>query len=201
MKDDLPDCIVQGEAARLFPVLSTTSKEGRTTSIVLACMSKIDEFGATLLQSVGQRLGKRSRLDTYTEVVCKAQNSGCKDRPDGLLVLRVGSREWKALVEAKVGNAELEADQVEGRARIWVTPLVMEILGLEVDSEGLELRGCLRSDEGVKDGALYARKGILSIGVQLIEGERDLKILRSRKWYRKQEICDRLEAEAAGGRW
>lgn len=113
MKDSLPECIVQGEAARLFPVLSTTSKEGRTTSIVLACMSKVDEFGASLLQSVGQRLGKRSRLDTYTEVVCKAQNGGGKDRPDGLIVLRVGSREWKALVEAKVGNSELEADQVE----------------------------------------------------------------------------------------
>ena len=33
-----PDYLLQGEAARLFPVLATTSKEGRTTSIVLACI-------------------------------------------------------------------------------------------------------------------------------------------------------------------
>jgi hypothetical protein len=43
-----PDYLIQGEAARLFPVLATTSKEGRTTSIVLACISKIEEFGAEL---------------------------------------------------------------------------------------------------------------------------------------------------------
>src|SRR6056297_1183533 len=46
-----PDYLVQGEAARLFPVLATTSKEGRTTSILLGCISKIDEFGAALLES------------------------------------------------------------------------------------------------------------------------------------------------------
>ena len=44
-----PDYLKQGEPARLFPVLSVTSKEGRTTSIFLACLARVDEFCATLL--------------------------------------------------------------------------------------------------------------------------------------------------------
>lgn len=113
MSENLPDYLVQGEQARLFPVLSNTSKEGRTTSIVLACMAKVDEFGVRLLGSIGQRVGVRTQVETYTEVVCKNRLNNLKDRPDGLIVLRTGSREWRALVEAKVGTNELIADQVE----------------------------------------------------------------------------------------
>ncbi len=113
MIDKLPEYLVQGEEARLFPVLSTTSKEGRTTSIVLACLSKVEEFGAQLLSSVGQRVGKMAKVETFTEVVFKKQSGNIKDRPDGLIVLKVGSREWRALVEAKVGTNELEHDQIE----------------------------------------------------------------------------------------
>lgn len=109
----LPEYLKQGEVARLFPVLSTTSKEGRTTSIVLACMSKVEEFGAELLSSVGQRVGKRATIETYTEVVFQKQSADIQDRPDGLIVLKVGNRQWRALVEAKVGNSQLEASQLE----------------------------------------------------------------------------------------
>ncbi|KAJ03291.1 hypothetical protein [Sulfitobacter mediterraneus] len=113
MSDKLPEFLVQGETARLFPVLSTTSKEGRTTSIVLACLAKVDEFGAALIGSLGQRVGVRTKIETYTEVVCKNRSSGLKDRPDGLIVVKTGSREWRALVEAKVGASTLDGDQIE----------------------------------------------------------------------------------------
>lgn len=113
MKELLPDFLIQGETARLFPVLSTTSKEGRTTSIVLACLSKVDEFGASLLSTIGQRVGARSRLETYTEVVLKNRSTAMKDRPDGLIVLNSGRKEWRALVEAKIGNSELNLEQIE----------------------------------------------------------------------------------------
>jgi hypothetical protein len=113
MSEELPEFIAQGEQARLFPVLSTTSKEGRTTSIVLACMAKIDEFGASLLASLGQRVGVRTKIETYTEVVCTNRPSNQKDRPDGLIVMRTGNREWRALVEAKVGSNDLTAEQIE----------------------------------------------------------------------------------------
>lgn len=108
-----PDYLLQGEAARLFPVLSNTSKEGRTTSIVLACLSKVEELGAELLASLGQRVGKRSRIETYTEVVFQTQSGKEKDRPDGLIVLKNGSKEWRAMVETKVGNNPLTVEQVE----------------------------------------------------------------------------------------
>jgi len=113
VSENLPAYLTQGEVARLFPVLSTTSKEGRTTSIVLACLSKIEEFGKSLLGTVGQRVGKLSRIETYTEVGFKKQLNEHKDRPDGLIVLKIGSREWRALVEAKVGNNDLDSGQIE----------------------------------------------------------------------------------------
>lgn len=112
---ELPKGVSQGEPARLFPVLSTTSKEGRTTSIVLACLEKVTEFRTALLGSVGQRVGVRSTLTCFTEV-CFGADPKSKDassRPDGLMVLKTGSREWAALVEAKVGNAPLQTEQIE----------------------------------------------------------------------------------------
>lgn len=108
-----PSYLVQGEAARLFPVLATTSKEGRTTSIVLACISKVEEFGSALLHSVGKRVGKRTHIETFTEIVFEGEKVRIKDRPDGLIVVRSGANEWRALIEAKIGNAEIGAEQVE----------------------------------------------------------------------------------------
>ncbi len=109
----LPDFLSQGEVARLFPVLSTTSREGRTTSIALACISKIDELGRELLGSAGQRVGVRARIDTYTEIVPASLKDEKRGRPDGLIVLTVGSRVWKAFVEAKIGKDTIETDQIE----------------------------------------------------------------------------------------
>lgn len=113
MTNTLPSILAQGEVARLFPVLSDNSKEGRATSILLACMSKIHELGRDLLASAGQRVGSRARIDTYTEIVLAKRPSEKKDRPDGLIALKVGSREWFALVEAKIAGSELDEDQIE----------------------------------------------------------------------------------------
>lgn len=109
----IPHYLKSGEVARLFPVLSTTSKEGRTTSVVLACMSKVDEFGQEMCSTLGRRVGKTTRIDTYTEVVFDEGAAAKGDRPDGLVVLRTGGREWRALVETKVGNSTLSSEQVE----------------------------------------------------------------------------------------
>ncbi len=108
-----PEYLVQGEAARLFPVLATTSKEGRATSILLGCISIIEEFGCELMLTVGKRVGKRTKIDCYTEIVFSNEKTKVKDRPDGLIILRTGSNEWRALVEAKVGNADIGAEQIE----------------------------------------------------------------------------------------
>lgn len=108
-----PDFLAQGEQARLFPVLATTSREGRTTSVFLSCLSNVEEFARDMLASIGQSVGKRGTIDAFTEVVFKGQASATNDRPDGLIVFTNGRKEWRALVEAKVGNAQLTSDQVE----------------------------------------------------------------------------------------
>ena len=113
MPDVLPSFLKQGERSRLFPVLSTTSKEGRTTSIVLACLEKIDEFSVALLGALNVRVGKRSKIQTFTEIVFSSEKSPSPDRPDGLIVVKSGSTEWRALVEAKVGTTKLSSEQIE----------------------------------------------------------------------------------------
>lgn len=110
---ELPSLCVRGERARLFPVLADNSKEGRTLSILLACLENVEEFGRVMLSDVGQRLGTRARIETYTEVVLQRGSEERTHRPDGLIVLRSGSSQWCALVEAKVGNSDLTTEQIE----------------------------------------------------------------------------------------
>lgn len=107
-----PEYLSRGEEARLFPVLATTSKEGRATSIFLACLARVDEFGAELLGHLGQRIGVRSTINCFTEIVFKGEKDTSKDRPDGLIIVTTGTRQWRALVEAKVGQ-NLDSDQIE----------------------------------------------------------------------------------------
>lgn len=110
---DLPSFLVQGERARLFPVLAETSKEGRSVSILLACLSCVGEFGRSLLETVGQRAGARTKIEAFTEICFQGQDEK-RLRPDGLIVLTTGAKQWRALIEAKIGNTELELAQVEG---------------------------------------------------------------------------------------
>ena len=113
----LPDFLKQGEAARLFPVLSTTSKEGRATSILLSCLDKVDEFAAAQLKTLGLKTGKRTNVQCFTEVVFNDSTQRNK-RPDGLIVVSTGVQQKYYLVEAKIGNAELDTSQIESYMRI-----------------------------------------------------------------------------------
>ncbi len=109
---DRPDFIVSGDEARLFPILAETSKEKRVASIFLAVTTQIPALAEEALGAVGVRVGKRTKVSAYTEVVLKETTAkGC--RPDGLIVVDTGRTRWSALVEAKVGRNELDADQVQ----------------------------------------------------------------------------------------
>ncbi|MGP9819759.1 hypothetical protein ACTZWW_07070 [Salinarimonas sp. NSM] len=110
---DLESVLKESHRARLFPVLAETSKEGRATSILLACLVSVHEFGRVMMASLGQRVGSRAQIAAYTEVSFPMGHGETAARPDGILVLRVGSRRWTALVEAKVGAADLSPAQVE----------------------------------------------------------------------------------------
>lgn len=108
---DKPDFIVSGDQARLFPILAETSKEKRVASIFLAVMTQIPALADEVLGSVGIRVGKRTKIKAFTEVVLanKIEN-GC--RPDGLIVVNTGKTTWSALIEAKIGKSCLGVEQV-----------------------------------------------------------------------------------------
>lgn len=110
-RTEVPPYLSRGERARLFPVLSENSKEGRATSIFLACLANIEEFGAAMMGSLERRVGARTRIEAFTEIVFSNKDDN-KDRPDGLVSLRMGNSSWAALVESKIGSQVLSDEQV-----------------------------------------------------------------------------------------
>ncbi len=109
---ELPDFLDSGEKARLIPVAADTSKENRAASILLSAIMSVDEFAKSLLGGIGQRIGTRANIQSYTEVVFKKSPEDVKIRPDGLLIVTTGKRAWVALFEVKVGRATLDKDQI-----------------------------------------------------------------------------------------
>ncbi len=110
---EIPNEFKSGETARLIPVVADSKKEERATSIVLAAMAAVHEFGHSLLQAVEAPVRKSSTITCYTEVVFKNQPTGSKLRPDGVIIIRTRGEEWKAIVESKIGSATLEPEQIE----------------------------------------------------------------------------------------
>ena len=115
-----PDFMQKGELARLIPVVADTSKEERAASVLLAGLRGVKAFREAMLGSLGLRLGKRAMVEAWTEVTFKEGRGskgkgkrGKQDRPDGLIALNTSRSTWHALVETKIGNAEVDADQLE----------------------------------------------------------------------------------------
>lgn len=115
----LPIDVKSGEAARLFPVVSDSSKEQRATSILLSVISAVPALAEAVLSQLDVRISTRTVTNTYTEVVFKKDNdSSSRSRPDGLIEVSTGSRTWTSLVESKIGKNFLEKDQVERYLRL-----------------------------------------------------------------------------------
>jgi hypothetical protein len=98
--------------ARLIPITSSTgveAKERNAASALLAVLSHVDEFGRTLLKPLGAPAGK---IEAFVETAFKLDN-GRTIRPDGLLGVTRAGRTWWALVECKIGDQQLTAEQME----------------------------------------------------------------------------------------
>ena len=104
---DIPTILKSGDIARLIPVVADSRKEQRVASVFLATLSAVPELAEALLGSVGQRVGRRTTINSFTEVVFKDKPQDLKDRPDGLLIVDRGRSTWSALIEAKIGNSKL----------------------------------------------------------------------------------------------
>lgn len=97
--------------ARLIPtsgIGSPIEQERRATSALLAVISAVDEFGRALLKPCGAPAG---HVETYVEVPFDLGKKAL--RPDGVIRVSRGKREWTALVEVKTSSNELQVEQVE----------------------------------------------------------------------------------------
>lgn len=97
--------------ARLIPITSASgieAQERRAASALLAVIGAVEEFGRALLKPLGAPAGK---IATYVEVPFKVD--GKSMRPDGLISVSRGTKQWLALIETKVGASSLQAEQIE----------------------------------------------------------------------------------------
>ena len=100
------------QAARLIPLPTGSgveAKERHAASALLAVLSVVDEFGRALLKPLGAPAGK---IEAFIETPIKHE-SGKTVRPDGVIGVTRAGRTWWALVECKIGDQQLVADQME----------------------------------------------------------------------------------------
>ena len=111
-KTNILDRVKYGTKARLIPVVADSKKEERATSALLATFMVVRQFAEEVLAEADAKVGVKARVQCYTEVVFDTKDNS-KIRPDGLVVVTLGKKTWSALIESKVGNAELAKEQVE----------------------------------------------------------------------------------------
>lgn len=99
------------QPARLFPVPALRTdreRETRATSVVLAVMAQVPEFGRRLTAGFGAPAG---RMETFTEV--SLPHGDTPRRPDGVIRVERAGKLWTALVETKTNGNPLKDDQVQ----------------------------------------------------------------------------------------
>lgn len=106
-----PEYLLSGERARLISVASRP--EIRNTSVTCSILIAVNEFAEAVLGAIGAPTGKRAKTDVWVEPVFKSEKNDNKYRPDALIIVNNGRREWRALVEAKAKNACLDPLQIE----------------------------------------------------------------------------------------
>lgn len=119
---NIEEILESAHHARLIPTIADPRKEERLVSILLATLSVVHPFAKQLLDRCGVRMGKTSKLLCYTEVKFPSSDGNNRnndeDRPDGVLTLSTGKSQWRALVEAKIDNVEIDREQVLKYAKI-----------------------------------------------------------------------------------
>ena len=107
-----PEFLISAQPAKLFPVFADTNREQRMTSIFLCVLCHVPDLAKSIMGSVGVKVGARSKLQAFSEVVLRGDVAS-KSRPDGLLLVTQGTNTWSALVETKVAGNALDEDQVK----------------------------------------------------------------------------------------
>lgn len=108
----LKDALANHEV-RLFSCVSISSEreaEMRATSAFLSIVKAVAEYGKTIVKAAGGPVGN---IECYTEVELMNLAMTKKSRPDGVICVTRGKKEWKALVEVKVGPNGLAQEQFD----------------------------------------------------------------------------------------
>ncbi|NYZ62132.1 hypothetical protein [Luteimonas deserti] len=71
--------------------------------------------------------------------------------------------------------------QATGRLRVRDNELVFD--RVEASNDRIDLRARMRIADGTPDGDLYARWGVLGVGMELVDGERTWHLPGAREWY------------------
>lgn len=105
------------QRARVIPVTGIDTEreaEGRATSALLAVLSVVRDLSDAVLSPFGASTAKTAEVDTFVEPPFTL--NGKSIRPDGVVSVTYGKRNWSALVEVKTGQQALSAEQVN---RYW----------------------------------------------------------------------------------
>ena len=116
----LDDILSEASQARLIPTLHQSRQEQRLVSVFLATMSVVRPLAVQVLRPLNAPITSTSDLRSYTEVDFPSRDGGSADRPDGVVTVTRGKTRWAALVEAKIGNATIDVEQIRRYARIAI---------------------------------------------------------------------------------
>ena len=114
----LDDILTGAQPARLIPVVAPSRKEERIVSILLSTLTVVRPLAKELLDRCGVRMGKTSKLRSYTEVEFSGNGDSSAHRPDGVLRVVTRNVSWAALVEAKIDKALINEEQVHRYAEV-----------------------------------------------------------------------------------
>ena len=114
----LDEILADAQSARLIPTVAPSRKEERIVSILLATLTVVRPLTKELLHRCCVRVGKTTRLRSYTEVAFPGQRDGSVERPDGVLRIETRKVTWTALLEAKIDSAQLSEEQIHRYADV-----------------------------------------------------------------------------------
>ena len=135
----------------------------------------------------------RGRLMPGRKVFLTAQVEAMLRDPKPLIALFAPARQgWVVRRAVRL----LDVQGVGATADVRLGEELMQVDRLAVAGGPAELRGRLRLAGGARDGVLLARYGRLSFGMELAGGERQLHLVRARKWFEGQMA----EGAAGSGR-
>lgn len=113
--DSIVEKLESGERARLIPVAGSRQKEAAAVSALLAVFRLVPDYAKEMLSGAGAPISTKSKMQVWTEVCFKKPKSARASlpRPDGLLVVNTGRREWTALIEGKIKGEQITSEQLE----------------------------------------------------------------------------------------